>query len=105
MKKTLYLLSPLLLIAGSVLMLSCKDSKSVESTSADPDSSFAMVDAYLEQGGVLYGFVDIEGDLERIAKGANEMLANLRSTRMEFKMVPQLPVDSIIEQLGLSSER
>jgi type IV pilus assembly protein PilA len=105
MKKTFYSLLSLLLIAGSVLMISCKDSKSVGSTSADPDNSFATVDAYLEQGGVLYGFVDVEGDLERIAKGANEMLTNLRSTINELAMVPQLPMDSIVEQLGLSSIR
>lgn len=86
-------------------MLSCKDSKPVGSTSADPDNSFAAVDAYLEQGGLLYGFVDVEGDLERIAKGANEMLANLRPTMKELMMVPQLPLDSIVEQLGLSSIR
>jgi len=105
MKKICYPLLPLLLIAGSAVMLSCKDSESVGSTSAGPDNSFAAVDAYLEQGGLLYGFVDVEGDLERIAKGANEMLANLRSTRMELAMVPQLPLDSIVEQLGLSSIR
>lgn len=105
MKKIPYFLLPFLLIAGSALMLSCKDSKSVGSAGTDPDNSFAAVDAYLEQGGVLYGFVDVEGDLERIAKGANEMLANLRSTRIELAMVPQLPLDLIVEQLGLDSIR
>lgn len=105
MKKTCCPLLPLLLIGGSALMLSCKDSKPVGSTSADPDNSFAAVDAYLEQGGLLYGFVDVEGDLERIAKGANEMLANLRPTMKELMMVPQLPLDSIVEQLGLASIR
>lgn len=105
MKKTSYSLLPLLLIAGSALMLSCKDSQSVESTSLDPDSNFAAIDAYLEQGGVVYGFVDVEGDLERIAKGANKMLAQLRSTRMELAMLPALPLDVIVEQLGLTSIR
>ncbi|HKK17267.1 MAG TPA: hypothetical protein VJ952_01190 [Opitutales bacterium] len=105
MKNIRYSILPLLLIAGSACMLSCKDSQPAGTTSADPDNSFAAVDAYLEQGGVLYGFVDVEGDLERIAKGANEMLANLRATRMELAMVPQLPMDSIVEQLGLSSIR
>ncbi|HKK17193.1 MAG TPA: hypothetical protein VJ952_00815, partial [Opitutales bacterium] len=105
MKKTSFLLLPLLLIAGSALMLSCKDSGSGVTTPVDADNNFAVVDSYLEQGGVLYGFVDVEGDLERIAKGANEMLAKLRPNMKELMMVPQLPLESIVEQLGLSSIR
>ncbi|MFO8027761.1 MAG: hypothetical protein R6U56_08865 [Opitutales bacterium] len=103
MKKIFYYLLPFVLIASSALIVSCQDSTPAGSAPVDPDDSFAVVESYLERGGVLYGFVDIEGDLERIAKGANNMLEGLRGTRPELALVPPLPLESIVDQLGLAS--
>lgn len=103
MKKTFSYLLPSVLVACSVLIVSCQDSAPAGSSTADPKDSFAVVDGYLERGGVLYGFVDIEGDLARIAKGANEMLMSLRGTTPELALMPAMPLESIVDQLGLTS--
>ncbi|MFP4069493.1 MAG: type IV pilin protein [Opitutales bacterium] len=64
---------------------------------------FKAVDAHLEQGGVLYGFVDIDGDVTRIAESATEFLTTLRATTPELAQIPPLPFDVISKKLGFSA--
>lgn len=66
-------------------------------------SHFETVDAYLEQGGILYGFMDVEGDITRLAKGANHVLAALREMNPGLAMVPETSVEALVRHTGLAS--
>jgi len=65
------------------------------------NTHFEAVDAYLEQGGILYGFVNIEGDLEKISEATQNLMVQLRSVSPQFSQIPSLDLPGLSDQLGL----
>ena len=66
---------------------------------ATPSSHFVDVAKHLDQGGIFYGYVDIDGDLNRILEFGQKAMDTIRDETGAD--IPELDLDSLVSPLGL----
>ena len=66
-----------------------------------PSSHFASVSKHLDQDGIFYGYIDIDGDLNRLLEFGQKALNTVREeTGAE---IPELDLDGLVSPLGLKN--
>lgn len=104
MKSLLNTLRPFLVAAGSLAAvatsLSAADAPRVV-TAAEKSKHFDAVNRHLELGGTVYGYVDIDGDVERMAGMLRGFLESIAEASPEAAMLRQ-DVGAIAGDLGLT---
>lgn len=68
---------------------------------AATESHFDQVDVYLDRGDVVYGYVDIDGDIERITGALSQFLMQMSMEGPLAGRVPPLPYATFIKATGL----
>ncbi len=64
--------------------------------------SFLAVNRHLELGGTLYGYIDIEGDVEKIAAGLKELLGHASAMQPQLKPIVDKDLVGLTKTLGLT---
>ncbi|HUR57374.1 MAG TPA: hypothetical protein VM029_06670 [Opitutaceae bacterium] len=64
--------------------------------------NFMAVHKHLELGGTLYGYVDVDGDVQKVAGGIRELLTELGRTQPQLAPFAQQDYTAIAGMLGLT---
>jgi len=95
-------------VLSAVLLLSARSASVAAETasvplvqSAERSAHFAAVNRHLDLGGVLYGYVDVDGDVEKLGAGLNELAGRLAALQPELAMLKQ-DYGPLLGTLGLT---
>jgi len=103
MKRTTFLLC----LICTVLSISAQDTPANLLPSGKQSANFEKVAQYLDLGGPVYGFLDVDGDVSRIAGQVREMMALFKGEKSEKSGMPpwlsNLDLEAVLDLLGVGN--
>ena len=90
----------LVLTSGLIFLLVGTASAQTQGSMPTPDDVRDIVDSHLDNDGIVYGYMYIGGDIERLAIGINEALQVMRETDPDIAKIPPI-ADRLGQVLGL----
>lgn len=92
-----------LLLSFLTLLPSALQGRESAAQGLETSPNYEAVDAHLSRGGMMYGYVDVEGDVERLAGQLSGFFEMLRVAVPEMEMVPSIPIREIVDATGLGA--